>query len=155
MYDFTGTFYKMKAITIPSPCGETVFIGKNSDLVIIAGPCAIESYDHSMKMAELIGKICDKYKTKWVFKACYDKDCRSSPNSFHGLGLEEGLRVLERVRTETGLSVTSDFPTQLGAPLPARFATWCKSRLIYADKHRFCALPQQPANQYISKKGNL
>ena len=69
-----------------------------------------------MKMAELIGRICDKYKTKWIFKACYDKDCRSSPDSFHGLGLEEGLRVLERVRTEIGLPVTSDFSDAAWGP---------------------------------------
>ena len=98
-----------KTISIPTPSGKAFELGGSGELVLIAGPCAIETYDHSMKMAELIGKICDKYKTKWIFKACYDKDCRSSPNSFHGLGLEEGLRVLERVRTETGLPVTSDF----------------------------------------------
>jgi 2-dehydro-3-deoxyphosphooctonate aldolase (KDO 8-P synthase) len=105
-----------KSISISSPKDHLVKLGNNSDLVLIAGPCAIESYDHSMKMAELIGKICDKHKTKWIFKACYDKDCRSSPNSFHGLGLEEGLRVLERVRTETGLPVTSDFSDPAWGP---------------------------------------
>ena len=62
-----------------------------------------------MTMADLIGKICDKYNVKWIFKACYDKDCRSSPTSFHGVGLEEGLAILERVRSKTGLPVTSDF----------------------------------------------
>ena len=105
-----------KPLKITSPTGSDIEVGFNRELVIIAGPCAIESYDHSMKMAELIGKICDKYKTKWIFKACYDKDCRSSPNSFHGLGLEEGLRVLERVRTETGLAVTSDFSDPAWGP---------------------------------------
>ena len=62
-----------------------------------------------MKMAESIDKICRKYNVKWIFKACYDKDCRSSPSSFHGLGLEEGLRILQSVRSQTGLPVTSDF----------------------------------------------
>ena len=98
-----------KSITIRTPSGNPINIGENSELVLIAGPCAIESYDHSMKMAELIGKICQKINISWVFKACYDKDCRSSPSSFHGLGLDEGLRVLERLRNETGLPVTSDF----------------------------------------------
>ena len=98
-----------KLITINTPSGESIRIGENKELVLIAGPCAIESYDHCMKMSDLIGKICARYNTKWIFKACYDKDCRSSPDSFHGLGLEEGLRVLERVRQNTGLAVTSDF----------------------------------------------
>ena len=98
-----------KVISISTPSGDRIQIGGDGELVIIAGPCAIESYDHSMKMVELIGKICDKYNTKWIFKACYDKDCRSSPKSFHGLGIEEGLLILDKVRKETGLAVTSDF----------------------------------------------
>ena len=98
-----------KIVSIQTPTGDTIEIGGDSELVLIAGPCAIESYDHSMRMAELIGKVCDQYNMKWIFKACYDKDCRSSPDSFHGVGLEAGLKTLERVRKETGLAVTSDF----------------------------------------------
>ena len=98
-----------KPISVPTPSGESIKIGNDGELVLIAGPCAIESYDHCMTMADLIGNVCDQYNTKWIFKACYDKDCRSSPDSFHGLGLEEGLKILERVRNETGLPVTSDF----------------------------------------------
>ena len=98
-----------KIISISKPSGDNIQIGGGGELVLIAGPCAIESYDHCMSMADLIGKICDQYHVKWIFKACYDKDCRSSPDSFHGVGLEEGLKTLERVRSETGLPVTSDF----------------------------------------------
>ncbi|MDA8675806.1 3-deoxy-8-phosphooctulonate synthase [Alphaproteobacteria bacterium] len=96
-------------ISIISPSGGSIQIGGNGELVLITGPCAIESYDHSMRMAELISKICNKLKVEWIFKACYDKDCRSSPGSFHGLGVEEGLNILSRVRTEQGVPVTSDF----------------------------------------------
>jgi 2-dehydro-3-deoxyphosphooctonate aldolase (KDO 8-P synthase) len=99
----------MKSISVNSPAGNSISIGNDGELVLIAGPCAIESYDHCMTMADLIGKVCDKYNVKWIFKACYDKDCRSSPSSFHGVGLEKGLKILERVRQETGLPVTSDF----------------------------------------------
>ncbi|MDC0458839.1 3-deoxy-8-phosphooctulonate synthase [Alphaproteobacteria bacterium] len=98
-----------KIISIQTPSGNKIEIGGDGELVLIAGPCAIESYDHSMKMANLIGKVCKRYDVQWIFKACYDKDCRSSPNSFHGVGLEEGLKTLERLREETGLAVTSDF----------------------------------------------
>ena len=62
-----------------------------------------------MRMADLIGKICEKYNIRWVFKSCFDKDCRSAPSSFHGLGLDKGLRILEKVRSEAGVPVTSDF----------------------------------------------
>ena len=98
-----------KIVSVPTPSGHTIQIGGDDELVLIAGPCAIESYDHCMTMADLIGKVCDHYQVKWIFKACYDKDCRSSPHSFHGVGLEEGLAILDRVRRETGLPVTSDF----------------------------------------------
>ena len=61
-------------------------------------------------MAEKIKKICEKLGINWIFKACYDnKDCRSSPDSFHGLGIEEGLTVLYQVRKEFQLPVVSDF----------------------------------------------
>lgn len=98
-----------KKIEINCPTGAKLTIGGDQKLALIAGPCAIESYDHCMKMAELIGRICEKYNVPWIFKACYDKDCRSSPNSFHGVGLEEGLKILEKVRNGTGIPVTSDF----------------------------------------------
>ena len=100
---------RAKKLIINGPQGNSILIGSDGDLVLIAGPCAIESRDHSMKMAELIGRVCYKVGVKWIFKACYDKDCRSSPTSFHGLGIEEGLKVLSEVRGEHGIPVTSDF----------------------------------------------
>ena len=109
--------------------GSTVECSNTLPLMLIAGPCAIESYDHCIKMADLIGKVCDKYNTSWIFKACYDKDCRSSPTSFHGVGLEEGLAILERVRSETGLPVTSDFSNRgftIRNPAAKGFFTVCK-----------------------------
>ena len=98
-----------KPITIKTADNNSFKIGNNLPLVLIAGPCAIESYDHSMKMADEISVICNKLNVNWIFKACYDKDCRSSPDSFHGLGIEEGLKVLEKVKLNFGVPVTSDF----------------------------------------------
>lgn len=98
-----------KSVFLKSKYFEDLEIGKGKDLVLIAGPCAIESRDHSLRMADMIGKVCAKLKLRWVFKACYDKDCRSSPSSFHGLGLDEGLKILADVRSEHGVPVTSDF----------------------------------------------
>lgn len=88
---------------------KQVKIGRNLPLTLIGGPCAIESRDHTMKMAEQISKICESIGIPFIFKACYDKDCRSSIKSFHGVGLEEGLRILQEVRTNFGLPVTADF----------------------------------------------
>ena len=86
-----------------------VKIGERLPLAFIGGPCAIESRDHSFKMAEMIGDVCQRLEIPWIFKSCYDKDCRSSPESFHGLGLDHGLRILSDVREEFGIPVVSDF----------------------------------------------
>jgi 2-dehydro-3-deoxyphosphooctonate aldolase (KDO 8-P synthase) len=60
-------------------------------------------------MAEVIRRICERVEIPWIYKSCYDKDCRSSPDSFHGLGLDHGLRVLSDVRQEFGIPIVSDF----------------------------------------------
>jgi len=86
-----------------------VTIGDHNQLVFIGGPCAIESYDHAKIMADQIGLVCEKLDIPWIFKASYDKDCRSSPDSFQGVGLEEGLNILSNIRSEFGIPVVSDF----------------------------------------------
>jgi len=88
---------------------KRVKIGGGGKLVLIGGPCAIENRDHAFMMAERIGKICDELKVDWIYKSCYDKDCRSSADSFHGCGLEDGLQILSDIRDEFGIPVTSDF----------------------------------------------
>ena len=54
-------------------------------------------------------KICDILNINWVFKSCYDKDCRSSPDSFHGVGLDEGLKILELTRETFNIPVVLIF----------------------------------------------
>ena len=86
-----------------------VEIGERLPLVFIGGPCAIESREHAFKMAESIGTICRRVGVPWIYKSCYDKDCRSSPDSFHGLGADDGLRILADIREDFGIPVVSDF----------------------------------------------
>lgn len=86
-----------------------VSIGGALPLVFIGGPCAIESKEHAFMMADRISKICEKLDIPWIYKSCYDKDCRSSPDSFHGIGIEPGLKILSEVRVEFGIPVISDF----------------------------------------------
>jgi 2-dehydro-3-deoxyphosphooctonate aldolase (KDO 8-P synthase) len=88
---------------------KKVKVGKHNPLVFIGGPCAIESRDHSLKMASRIKKICEKLKIGFVFKSCFNKDCRSSPDSFNGVGLYEGLKILQEVREKINVPVVSDF----------------------------------------------
>lgn len=74
----------------------------------ILGPCVIESEDHTLYMAEQISKIQKELKIPVVFKASFDKANRTSLHSFRGPGIEEGLRILERVKKDFGLPTTTD-----------------------------------------------
>ncbi len=93
-----------------------VRIGDRLPLAFIGGPCAIESREHAFKMAKEIGDICRRVGIPWIYKSCYDKDCRSSPESFHGLGADHGLRILADVRDEFGIPVVSDFSEPAWGP---------------------------------------
>lgn len=79
-----------------------------SGLFIISGPCVIESEAVVMHLAENIARICDKLQLTYIFKASFDKANRTSVDSFRGPGLEEGLRILEKVKTSFNLPVTTD-----------------------------------------------
>lgn len=98
-----------KVIEVGYGSVSKVRIGDRLPLAFIGGPCAIESREHTFKMAEAISAICRRVGVPWIFKACYDKDCRSAPDSFHGLGVEDGLQILADVRREFGVPVVSDF----------------------------------------------
>jgi len=98
-----------KIIKIGHGSVGTVSIGGQELLAFIGGPCSIESRDHAFMMAERILKICRKLDIPLIYKSCYDKDCRSSLDSFHGIGVDQGLEVLAGVRKEFGIPVVSDF----------------------------------------------
>ncbi len=87
---------------------DDVTIGGNAPLVLIAGPCVIESESLVLDTAEALRKITDEIGLPLVFKSSYDKANRSSFSSFRGPGLEEGLRILQRVREEFSLPLLSD-----------------------------------------------
>jgi 2-dehydro-3-deoxyphosphooctonate aldolase (KDO 8-P synthase) len=74
----------------------------------IAGPCVIESETHCLKMADRLAHIGRRLKLDLIFKASYDKANRTASSSFRGPGLDEGLRILEKVRSRSGLPVLSD-----------------------------------------------
>ena len=86
--------------------GDVVFGG--SRLAIIAGPCVIESADSCLRHAARLAAISRQVGLPLVFKSSFDKANRTSHSSFRGPGLEDGLRVLEQVKHETGLPVLTD-----------------------------------------------
>jgi 2-dehydro-3-deoxyphosphooctonate aldolase (KDO 8-P synthase) len=77
-------------------------------LFLIAGPCVIESEDHALKMAEAVREIARNLNIHCIFKASYDKANRTSLKSFRGPGLEEGLRILKKIRQQMGVPVLTD-----------------------------------------------
>lgn len=79
-----------------------------SKLTIIAGPCAIESEKMSLEVAEKMKEICDRLGVNYLFKSSFDKANRSSIFSPRGVGLEEGIRILKKVRDEIGVPVVTD-----------------------------------------------
>jgi len=83
-------------------------VGLGERLFLIAGPCVVESEQLCLDVAEHLRGIADRLGILVVFKSSFDKANRTSAQSFRGLGVEEGLRVLEKVRNETGLPVLTD-----------------------------------------------
>ncbi|HEY5028261.1 MAG TPA: 3-deoxy-8-phosphooctulonate synthase [Candidatus Angelobacter sp.] len=98
---------------------DSLEIGADSSLFLIAGPCVIESETHALKMAEAISAVARKLQIPYIFKASYDKANRTSLKSFRGPGLEEGLRILERVKKETGVRVLTDVHEAVDMPAVA------------------------------------
>ncbi|HEX5045222.1 MAG TPA: 3-deoxy-8-phosphooctulonate synthase [Candidatus Polarisedimenticolaceae bacterium] len=99
---------------------EGVRAGGGAPLLLLAGPDVIESEAHALRMARALAGIARERRIGLVFKASFDKANRTSAASFRGPGLAEGLRVLRRVKEETGLPVTTDFhvPDQAAALAP-------------------------------------
>lgn len=77
-------------------------------LTLIAGPCQLESYDHALMIAEQMAEACTKAGAGYVFKASYDKANRTSLSGKRGLGIDEGLAILSKIRDAVGCPVLTD-----------------------------------------------
>ncbi|MGD0909814.1 MAG: 3-deoxy-8-phosphooctulonate synthase, partial [Candidatus Acidiferrales bacterium] len=86
----------------------TFRIGGNQPLVLVAGPCVIESETHAFATAERLVDIAAHAKMPLIFKASYDKANRSSEQSFRGPGLTEGLRILQKIKERFAVPILTD-----------------------------------------------
>jgi 2-dehydro-3-deoxyphosphooctonate aldolase (KDO 8-P synthase) len=86
----------------------SVTIGGGAPLALIGGPCAIENEKHALMMAERLRRVTADAGVPFIYKSSYDKANRSSIHAYRGPGLTEGLRILQKVKDETGLAVLSD-----------------------------------------------
>ena len=85
-----------------------VSVGQGRPLVLICGPCVMEPNDMTRRIAESLVTICADLGVPLIFKASFDKANRTSKSSFRGPGIDEGLKLFERIKAETGLPVTTD-----------------------------------------------
>lgn len=87
-------------------------IGNTKPFTLIAGPCAIESREHVMKMAEALTKLTQKLDINFIFKSSFDKANRTSAKSLRGMGLKDGCAILSEVRERFEVPVITDVHTE-------------------------------------------
>ena len=98
----------MKHVTIDLPKGGTLKIGNDLPLVILAGPCALESRAHALETSAALREISDRFNIRIVYKTSFDKANRTSVDSARGIGLKAALPILAEVRETSGLPVMTD-----------------------------------------------
>ena len=87
-------------------------IANDKPLTLLAGPCQLESADHAQMIAGTLKEACDAAGAQFVFKASYDKANRTSVSGVRGLGMDEGLKVLQGVKEAIGVPVLTDIHTE-------------------------------------------
>ena len=148
-------------------------LGSGAPLFLIAGPCVIESEAHAMKIAEAIARIAGDLGVPYIFKASYDKANRSSVKSFRGPGMQEGLRILRKIKAVVKVPVLTDIheasqagpaaevadilqvPAFLARQTDLLVAAGETGRVVNVKKPQFAA-PQDMANvvEKIASTGN-
>ena len=96
------------SVSIDTPSGIPFVVGTGQPLLLIGGPCALESEELARTVAGTMQEICDRLGIFYVFKASFDKANRTSLSSYRGPGLEKGLATLAGIRKEFGVPVISD-----------------------------------------------
>ena len=92
-----------------------------SKFMLIAGPCVIESEENVMQIAEAVKGIAERLDLDYYFKASFDKANRTSTTSYRGPGIEEGLRILKKVKDTYGLKICTDIHKPWQAEKAAEF----------------------------------
>ena len=130
-------------------------VGLESPLLLIAGPCVIESETFTLNAAEAIKKIVEKFPINFVFKSSLDKANRTSIDSFRGPGIDEGLKILQKVKEQLDLAVLTDVHTPEQATLAAQVVDVLQTPALLCRQTDFiqaCAATGKPVN---IKKGQF
>jgi len=107
-------------IRVPRPDAEPIEIGNQKKLVMLAGPCALESRDHALDVSGQLKEIADRLDIGLVYKTSFDKANRTSISSARGIGLEAALPIFQEIRETTGLPVLTDVHTAEQCALAAQ-----------------------------------
>jgi len=83
-------------------------MGQKQPLVLISGPCVIESEEKAFEAAYALKEICDELSMPFIYKSSYDKANRSSKNSFRGPGIDKGLEILSKIKEELNVPIITD-----------------------------------------------
>lgn len=130
-------------------------IGLDQPIFLMAGPCVIESEQMALDIAYTMKDITARLGIPYIFKASYDKANRTSETAFRGLGMDEGLRILARVKAEVGVPVVTDVHTTEEVPVVASVVDVLQTPAFLCRQTDFihaCARSGKPVN---IKKGQF
>mgnify|MGYP003300695353 CR=1 FL=1 len=101
-----------KHIKIGGGITKEITMGNDLPFTLIAGPCQLQDMDLAMKIAEYMKKLTDKLDIQYIFKASFDKANRNSVNGARGIGIDEGIKIFDRIRNELAIPVITDVHTE-------------------------------------------
>ncbi|CAG7601682.1 3-deoxy-8-phosphooctulonate synthase [Candidatus Vallotia tarda] len=130
-------------------------VGLDKPLFLIAGTCVIESEQLALDTAGCLSEICKKMRIPFIYKSSYDKANRSSDQSFRGVGIDKGLRILSEVRRQIGVPVLTDVHTENEIDVVASVVDVLQTPAFLCrqtDFIRACARSGKPVN---IKKGQF
>lgn len=134
---------------------KNITLSNSLPFVLIAGPCVIESEKHTLKIAGKLKKIAADFKVPFIFKASFDKANRSSISSYRGPGIDEGLRILAKIKARLGLPVVTDVHNEQQARIAGKVVDMIQIPAFLSrqtDLIKACALTGKPVN---IKKGQF
>lgn len=134
-------------------CGFEV--GLHQPLFLIAGPCVIESREFAIETAGQLKEMAERIGVPFIYKSSYDKANRSSTKTFRGFGMEEGLRILDEVKSQIGVPVLTDVHTAEQVPHVAAVVDVLQTPAFLCRQTDFivaCAQSGKPVN---IKKGQF
>jgi 2-dehydro-3-deoxyphosphooctonate aldolase (KDO 8-P synthase) len=146
---------KNKTINKQIKINDNVIISNDRPVVIIAGPCVIESEKHAICLAENLKRITSDLKMPFIFKSSYDKANRSSFNSYRGPGINKGIKILAKIKNYLDLPIITDVHSENQVQIVSEIVDFLQIPAFLSrqtDLIKTCAFTNKPVN---IKKGQF